>query len=156
MNGAVMTYRHMLRDSRASLPVELAILLPLVFALVFGVIDVSRVLLARSLVDHLAVSLSDEIKHTGGTTAPAASAQAKIATLAPNLVGGLVDVSRLSITVSAYDSLADFVGDNTSADGPLVAYRLDYRVSLITPFVNYLYSSADVTESALVLVKNEI
>ena len=154
MSRTIRTIRCFVKDSRASLPVELAIVLPLVFALVFAVIDVSRVLLARSLVDHLATSLSDEIKFAGGPAVTSAAAQARLATIAPDLVGGLVDVSRLSVTVNNYDSLADFVGSSPSADGPLTAYRLDYGVTLITPFVNYLYSSADVTESALVLVQN--
>ncbi|MDF2367191.1 TadE/TadG family type IV pilus assembly protein [Sneathiella sp.] len=154
MSQSIRKIQRLARDNRASLPVELTIILPLVFALVFGVIDVSRVLLARSLVDHLAVSLSEQIKFEGGSPATQAAAQAKLVTAAPNLVGGLVDVSRLSVTVSNFGSLADFVDDSPSADGPLTAYRLDYVVTLITPFVNYLYSSADVTESALVLVKN--
>ncbi|WP_288902086.1 TadE family protein [uncultured Sneathiella sp.] len=158
MRACAHQVRMVASDGRASLPVELAVILPLVFALVFGVVDVSRVLLARSLLDHLAVALSDEIKFNSaaGTEGVLTSgeAEARLVTLAPDLVGSLVDVSRLSVTVSRYESLADFVGASPSDEGTLTAYRLDYGVTLITPFVNYLYNSADVTESALVVVKN--
>lgn len=158
MRGIVYRIRRVSSDRRASLPVELAIILPLVFALVFGVVDVSRVLLARSLLDHLAVALSDDFKFNSalgtGSVLTSEGAETRLVTIAPDLVGSLVDVSRLSVTVSHYDSLADFVSASPSEGGTLTAYRLDYIVTLITPFVNYLYSSADVTESALVVVKN--
>ena len=148
--------REVASNCRASLPVELAIILPLVFALVFGVIDVSRVLLARSLLDHLAVSLADDIKFNGGAAGviTSAGAEARLAAIAPNLVGGLVDVSRLNVTVSNYETLADFTSGSISAEGSLTAYRLDYIVTLITPFVNYLYSASEMTESVVLMVRN--
>lgn len=143
-------------NCHASLPVELAVILPLVFALVFGVVDVSRVLLARSLLDHLAVSLADDIKFNSGAAGVVTSteAEAKLAVIVPNLVGGLVDVSRLNVTVSNYESFADFTRGSIAAEGPLTAYRLDYIVTLITPFVNYLYSASEVTESVVLMVRN--
>ncbi len=148
--------RGIVSNCRASLPVELAVILPLVFALVFGAIDVSRVLLARSLLDHLAVSLSDDFKFNGGGQGEitSAAAEAKLVTIAPDLVGGLIDVSRLNVTVSNYDTLADFTSGSSSTNGTLTAYRLDYVVTLITPFVNYLYSASEVTESIVLVVKN--
>ena len=162
MSGIMPRFRRIISDCRGSLPVEFAIILPLVFALVFGVIDVSRVLLARSLLDHLAVSLSNEVKFR--TPAAARSGlteealQVKLATLAPDLVGGLIDVPRLGVSVRHYASIADFAGGNILSEegrsGAITAYHLDYAVTLITPFMNYLYSSAEVTKSTVVVVKN--
>ncbi|MZR31806.1 TadE/TadG family type IV pilus assembly protein [Sneathiella litorea] len=162
MSAIAPGFRKIVSDCRGSLPVEFAIILPLVFALVFGVIDVSRVLLARSLLDHLAVSLSDEVKFRAPETVRSGlteeALQVKLSTLAPDLVGGLIDVTRLGVSVRHYASLADFVSGNVLLEegrpGALTAYHLDYAVTLITPFMNYLYSSEEVTKSAVVVVKN--
>ncbi|MEX1035665.1 MAG: TadE family protein [Sneathiella sp.] len=154
-----------LHDERGSLAVELAILLPLVFALIFGVIDVSRVLLARGLVDQLGVELSNGMKFE---TTPAmrsvmteAALQARLSGLAPEMAGGLLDVSRLELSVIPYENLLALVS-NTAADGggliawpeEVVAIRLDYAVPLITPFASLVYEAGDVTQSSIVVVKN--
>lgn len=164
MRIAHQLIRRVMADSRASLPVELAVILPLVFALIFAMVDASRLLLARSLADALAVALSEDIKLETPQAVRAgltvAAIEGELAALVPVFAGTLIDASRVRLTVQSYDDLAALAGGSPNAGaapgaaGGITAYRLDYTVPLITPFVNYLYSSGDVTGTATVVVKN--
>ena len=155
--------RRFLGDCRAVLPIEFALVIPLMFALVLGVADVSRVLLAQNLVGQLAVELADALKFE---TSPAtraslnqATMEAKIKGLTPDFAGGLIDPDKLTLTVNTYADLAALAvgtedGNGTGAAGELVAYQVDYLVPLITPFSSLLYDGGEVTRTAVVVVKN--
>ena len=152
-----------LRDERGSLAVEMAILLPIVFALVFAAIDISRVLLARGLVDQLGVELSNSLKYE---TTPAARAllteetlQGRLSSLSEGLSGGLIDPSRLELSVFPYNDLTALVSE--TASGGLIglpeavtAIRLEYAVPLTTPFANFFYETGDSVQSSMVVINN--
>ncbi len=150
-------------EERGSLAVELAILLPIVFAIVFAAIDISRVLLARGLVDQLGVELASSLKYE---TTPAARAlmteaalQGQLSSLSASFGGGLIDTSRLSLSVLSYDDLPAFVSE--TAGGALIglpeavtAIRLDYTVPLTTPFANFFYETGELVQSSIMVINN--
>lgn len=155
--------RRLLGDCRGVLPIEFALVIPLMFALVLGVADVSRVLLAQNLVGQLAVELANVLKFE---TSPAArtslsqeTVEATLKGLSSDFAGGLIDPDQLTLSVSFYadlTALAAGMADGTGfgAAGELVAFRLDYLVPLVTPFASLLYDGGDVTRTAVVVVKN--
>ncbi|WP_373085680.1 TadE/TadG family type IV pilus assembly protein [Sneathiella sp.] len=153
------------RDRTAVLPIEFALIIPVMFALVLGIVDVSRVLLAHNLVGQLATDLSDHVRFDLGsesrTALSVASIRAELDMRAATFAGGLIDPEMLRLSMARYSDLAAFVNDTPEAGDPLpgqpnavVSYRLDYTVPLMTPFAGFLYDSGDVTRTAVVVVKN--
>jgi Flp pilus assembly protein TadG len=157
--------RRLLFETRAVLPIEFALIIPLVFALVFGAVDVSRVLLAQNLIGQLAGELADILKRETSVEARAGltpeMAEALIKGLAADFAGGLVTADRLTLTVSAYPDLAAMAAGaaggeagSLGAPGQLIAYRLEYTIPLVTRFATLLYDGGDVTRTAVVVSKN--
>ncbi|MAL78299.1 MAG: hypothetical protein CMN55_04200 [Sneathiella sp.] len=153
------------REERASLAVEMAILLPLIFALIFAVIDVSRLLLTRSLLDQLAQSLADDwrrdVPRGLRTTLTPADVEARLAAIVPLFGGEMIRAEGLTLTLAAYEDIAALMTANSAippvgvgAPGMLVGYRLDYDMPLLTPFADYLYPSGAARETVYLVVKN--
>ncbi len=158
------TWRRSLLDERASLAVEMAILLPLVFALLFAIIDVSRLLLTRSLLDQLAQSLADHVRRELPMPVrahlPPAALEAHLSGLAASVTGGMLQADALTLSVEHFPDLASLaagVPSDGSDDGAagLTAYRLEYEVPFLTPFVNYLYPSGAALESVYLVIRND-
>ena len=152
------------REARASLAVEMAILLPLIFALIFVVIDVSRLLLTRSLLDQLAQNLADdlrrEVPHGLRAALTPADVEARLVAMAPVFGSGMIREEGLTLTLAAYEDIAALMTASpgappgVGAPGMLVGYRLDYDMPLLTPFADYLYPSGAAQETVYLVVKN--
>ncbi|PHQ69880.1 MAG: hypothetical protein COB93_06910 [Sneathiella sp.] len=152
-------------NDHGALPVEFAFIIPLIFALILGVVDVSRVLLANSLAGQLTVELSNHYKFDVAPSARVMATQTDVETALESIAsasfGSLVDASNLTLSVSTYDDMAAYVGNSINMGGPLlgdagqlVSYRIDYMVDLVTPFADLLYSGENITTTATAVIKN--
>lgn len=148
-----------LQDRRGGLAIEYALILPLIFALVLGVVDVSRMLLAQAMLDHLSVELTDyfqlELSSESRSTISQAEIEVALQAIATEQLGMLVTDENLFLTVSVYEDMADYAGNVTGSSsslmgkaGQIVEVKLDYTLSLITPFANFLYPDKALSLSA--------
>ncbi|USG63043.1 pilus assembly protein [Sneathiella marina] len=152
-------------SGEGSVIVEYAIIAPILFALVFAVVDFSRIFLAKSYATDTLVELSNYYRYEMSPDAlksvSLSHLQAKAQSLSGAKLGGLANMGDVSVSLSTYRNISDLVngmeGKNTDlfgGAGDLVKYNLHYTVSPLTPFADYLYPSAALLNTVTLVLKN--
>lgn len=166
-----MKRKHMIHNSDGAAAVEFAILAPVLFLLLMGIVEFGLILFASSVVENAATmagrygitgdnytEAGDFYKNKGGL-----SRDDFIKKTVQDLSGGLLDPSKIEIDNRVYPSFAGAQAGNTGAGanfgagGQAVMYYITYRWKFFTPMVGEFFSKNggyyDITSA--VLVANE-
>lgn len=101
----MLNVRHIARDSRGSTMVEFAIVAPVFFLLIFGILEFSVIAFARSVMEG-ATSITSRLGKTGYTE-DGISRQNMLIALLSEKSNGILDPDEIEITTLVYDSFSD-------------------------------------------------
>ena len=149
--------------------IEFAIVAPVLFLLLIGFIEIGMILFATTVVEG-ATNIGARIGKTGYTTGGLTPEQ-YITSRIDQLSAGLLDSSKLKITMQAYADFSTIGNGNPctpgqapcpyipgpGGNGQVVLYRVTYPWALFTPMMAKLMGNGNgiFTISSVATVKNE-
>jgi Flp pilus assembly protein TadG len=142
--------------------VEMALIAPVFFLFMIGVMELSLVLLTQHLMENAAYNTS-RLAATGYTNAGQSQQQTIIAILNNEMqsLGAIIDPNKISVTSTAYASLGSVgvAGQGASgygSSGQVVTYVITYPWKLFTPMMSALMGTGGIlTLSTSIVVQNE-
>lgn len=148
----------MLRNNEGVALIEFALVAPVVFLLVFGIIEFSLVMFASSVVEG-ATANAARLSKTGaersrdGTAAERAQADtARLREIILDRGSGVLKDGNLNIVTIPQSSRDGTMGDS----GELVIYNVSYNWKIATPFIGAFFSDDGIyTINATTAVVNE-
>lgn len=160
-----MQFRTLVAENTGSVVVEFAIVIPVVLALTFAIVDIGRIYLFASYADQILLRVSNYYRDEFLPDRLLMVTQSEVETKADEIVGNyeesLSNLTKIKVTVAAYENLGDLLNDVEQTDGGLlgqpgdiVRYSLSFRVFTVTPFSNYFYIAGITTQSVNLIVKN--
>jgi TadE-like protein len=160
-----MLFRSLFVMDRGSVVVEFALVIPVFFAIIFAVVDISRTFLFANYAEQILMRLSnycrDELTLEKRQTVSQMELKSKADEIEGNYKGSLSSVAILEVTGTAFESIDDLLHDTEQMDngllgqpGDIVRYTLSYEFSTSTPFSNFFYPAGVVTQSVSLVVKN--
>ena len=142
--------------------VEFALIAPIFFLVLFGIFEVSAIILVHTSLE-IAVYQVSRFGRTGDTVAGQTQLQTA-GDLASNYSFGLVDPAKLRLTATTYASFgaipdlkdAPTVGTNFGTGQQIVLYTLAYDWKMFTPLVSQFFTkNGTITITASTVVLNE-
>lgn len=138
-------------DSGAAL-VEFALVAPMFFLLLFGILEISTYALIKSSME-LALQQVSRFGRTGDLEGGKTQQQSAIA-LAEKYSFGLIDSEDLNLSTTVYQSFSDLPklsdapesGNNFGSGSQIVLYTLTYSYHLNTPLVGKFFSSNNISK----------
>ncbi|MEH6475786.1 MAG: TadE family protein [Sneathiella sp.] len=147
--------------SSGSIVVEFAIIVPFVFALIFAIVDISRIFLSNSFANDILVKLSNFYRYEALSTISYSQVQSKAQALSGTTENGLSNVNNISVSMVTYKNISDLLNDAEQQNagllggsGDIVKYTLHYSISPLTPFANYFYPSDAFVKSVTLISIN--
>lgn len=148
--------------NNGSVIVEFAIIVPFIFAIIFAIIDLNRLFLAKIIATDTVAKLSNyyryEVSPKARTTVTSSQVQSKGQTLAT----GFLTVIDVSVSVDTYQNISDMLEKKKEKNagllgnaGYIVKYTLAYTVTPFTPFLGFLYPSSTADQTVTLVSKNE-
>jgi Flp pilus assembly protein TadG len=142
--------------------VEMALIAPVFFLFMIGVMEISLVLVTQHLMENAAYNTS-RLAATGFTNAGQTQQQTITALLNQELqsLGTLIDTNKVTVTATAYSSLATVgvAGQGTAGNGTsgqVVTYVISYPWKLFTPMLSAIIGTGGIlTLSTQIVVQNE-
>lgn len=145
---------------KAVAAVEMALLVPVFFMMLVGIIELSLMFTAQQILENAAFNASRTAK-TGYTAAGQTQMQTIMQVVTQELqsYGTFIDTSKVTLTSTAYNSFGSIGTGGASGFGSaqqIVVYTISYPWSLITPLMSSLVgTSGIVTLSSQIVVRNE-
>lgn len=142
--------------------VEMALIAPTFFLFMIGVVEISLVLVTQHLMENAAYNAS-RLATTGYANNGQTQQQTITAILNQELqsLGTLIDVNQVTVTATAYASMASVgvAGQGTAgygSAGQVVTYVVSYPWKLFTPILSSIIGTGGVlTLSTSIVVQNE-
>jgi Flp pilus assembly protein TadG len=142
--------------------VEMALIAPVFFMFMIGVVEISMVLVTQHLMENAAYNTS-RLAATGFTNAGQSQQQTINAILNQELqsLGMLIDTSKVTVTSTAYANMGTVgvAGQGTAGNGTsgqVVTYVISYPWQLFTPMLSAIIGTGGVlTLSTRIVVQNE-
>lgn len=152
-------------SSGGSIVVEFAIIMPFILALIFSIVDISRIFLSKSYATDIVLSLSNFYRYETPPEALKAvslsQVQSRANAFAENFAGGLSNVNDISISAATYRNISDLLTGIEQKNhgllggmGDIVKYTLHYTVTPLTPFADYFYPSDTFVRTVTLISKN--
>ena len=151
------------RARRGITALEMALIAPVFFTMLMGVVEVSLVMLAQHLLENATFNASRLAKTgyvTTGKTQMAtvmAALDGELGSLAP-----LIDVTKLSMTSTAYGNLSQINQPGQGVAGlgaaqQVVVYTVSYPWKFFTPMIGQIMGDANnmLTLTSRIVVRNE-
>lgn len=150
-------------NSQGATALEMAFVGPLFLILLLGTFEVGMIMLIKTSME-MAILETVRFGRTGNTVSGQTPSQTAVG-LATTYSFGLIDPSKMRLTVSAYPSytavpsfseLPDNGTQNFGTPNQIVVYTLTYDWNFFTPLIGNLLSSSDsITIRASSVVVNE-
>lgn len=142
--------------------IEFAFVAPVLFLMLFGIVELGLVMFASSVIENAATSAArvgltgrDTDGNYGDSGARATHVRNEINRFAP----GLIDVSRLQfnpVVHSSYGAAGGSVGEGLGTANQAVTYNVSYDWEFFTPLIGQFFGPDGVyTITSSVIVKNE-
>lgn len=157
-----MQKQRFIRKSDGNTAIEFALIAPMLFLLVMGILEFALIMFAAMVVENAATSAArvgltgrDATDQYGNTASRLGFVRGEV----DRLSGGLLDTSKLTFDPKAYGTLDNISGDGADGIGnadEAAVYELRYDWKLFTPLLGQFFG-ADNTYSitSTVIVKNE-
>lgn len=145
---------------KAVAAIEMALLLPVFFLMLVGIIEMSLIFTAQQLLENAAFNASRTAK-TGYTGAGQTQMQTVMQVLTQELqsYGTFIDASKITLTSNAYSNFGSVGVGGTSGLGAaqqVVVYTVSYPWSLVTPMMSGIIGTQGiVTLTSKIVVRNE-
>jgi Flp pilus assembly protein TadG len=156
-----------IRHQEGSTVIEFALVAPIVFIMVFGIIEFSLMMFASSVIEN-ATTAAARYGITGNSYDVAPSADAcntargnYIRRTIDTMSMGLMTAADIRVTTEVFDDFASVspTGNSATADygcgGQTVLYHVQYNWKVITPLIAQFFTNGMQPLSASILVKNE-
>jgi Flp pilus assembly protein TadG len=142
--------------------VEMALIAPVFFLFMIGVVEISMVMVTQHLMENAAYNTS-RLAATGFTNGGQSQQQTVTAILNTELrsLGALIDTNKVTVTSTAYASLGTVgvAGQGTpglGTSGQVVTYVISYPWKLFTPMLSAIIGTGGIlTLSTRIVVQNE-
>ena len=138
----------------------MALLLPVFFLMMIGIIETSLMFTAQQLMENAAFNASRTAK-TGYTVLGQTQMQTVMQVIKQELknFGTLIDANKITLTSTAYNNFSTIgVGGSSGLGGAqqVVVYTVTYPWSLVTPMMSGLIgTNGTVTLTSKIVVRNE-
>lgn len=141
--------------------VELALIAPIFFMLIVGVVEMTMMMTAQQLMESAAYNTS-RLAKTGYVTSGMTQMQTVSQVLNRQLesFGTFIDMSHVTMTAKAYSTFAS-IGSGQGSEGlgtaeQIVVYTINYPWKLVTPMLGSLIGSQDAYGNWIVNLQSRI
>ena len=168
-------FKHCRKSQEGATAIEFAIVGPVLFFIVFGIIEFSIIMFVSSALE-TATNISARFGVTGSgyTDFPGdyndddgdglpddATREGFIRSEVEQRTFGLLDPTQIVIESQAYNTLSEVDRDeepenlNAGSGGQVVLYKVSYEWPILTPLVNWVFEDGAMNLSSSVVVVNE-
>lgn len=147
---------------RGSTAVEMAIIAPVFFLLMIGVVEMCLMLAAQQVMENATFNTS-RLAKTGYTNANQSQMQTVMGILTTELgsFGKMFDTSKITMTSKSYDSFERLAADTDGTSGlgtatQIVVYTVTYPWKLYTPLMGSIIGDQGIVNiTSRIVVRNE-
>ncbi|MCR9213926.1 MAG: pilus assembly protein [Proteobacteria bacterium] len=154
-----------IKEQTGSAALEFALIIPVFFILIFGVLDVIKLLLVEEQLDKLARDLAFHYKHGVSSDYKASLKQTDVLAKAKDFASSrslyltshstLTASSEIYADLSAYASgLPETSVSAAGSSGQIVAYRLEFFLPLTSPVLMLVFDGRTAQVTAFSISKN--
>jgi len=142
---------------RGASAIEFALVAPMLFLMLFGLIELSLIMFTYAVID-TATTIGSRIGRTGYTTS-GLSREDYIQQQVGALSMGVLDPSQLTITITSYSDFSSIgqAGQGQAGAGgaqAIVVYQVTYPWTIMTPMMNQFFGTTFNIQS-IATVRNE-
>lgn len=150
------------RSRKGSTAVEMALVAPVFFLLMMGIVETTLILMTQHLIENAAYNASRLAK-----TGYVANGESQMQTVTDILdrelssLGGVIDVNKIQMSSTAYSNLSNIGASGQGSAGlggssQIVVYTVTYPWKLFTPMMSAIIgSSGTLNLTSRIVVRNE-
>jgi Flp pilus assembly protein TadG len=153
------------KEQTGSAALEFALIIPVFFILIFGVLDVIKLLLVEEQLDKLARDLAFHYKYGVSSDYKAGLNETDLVLKARDFASSsssyLISHSTLMASSEVYADLSDYASGRSvssasavGSSGQIVAYRLEFFLPLTSPLLMLVFEGRTAQVTAFLISKN--